>query len=103
MTRPGPPDITPGTVLALDKDDWRYGDQALLLMVEFVRSDLSRYYDNQWVWVSGQRLARDGTPLGHLDALVRVAALPDRQGCNGGGQAGGPAANGRRLRRRRPE
>jgi hypothetical protein len=34
------------------------------------------YYDNQWVWISGQQLSRDGSPMGHLDALVRVAALP---------------------------
>lgn len=66
----------PGTVLELAKEDWRYGGHTLFLRVEFVRLDLSVYYDNQWVWITGQQLARDGTPMGHLDALVRVSALP---------------------------
>ncbi|MBE1489064.1 hypothetical protein [Plantactinospora soyae] len=66
----------PGTVLELAKEDWRYGGHTLFLLVEFVRLDLSVYYDNQWVWITGQQLARDGTPMGHLDALVRVSALP---------------------------
>ena len=79
MTTPPPtlPNVPlPGTVLELAKEDWRYGGQTLFLLVEFVRLDLSAYYDNQWVWITGQQLALDGTPMGHLDALVRVAALP---------------------------
>lgn len=70
------PYVLPGTVLELAKEDWRYGGHPIRLAVEFVRFDLSMYYDNQWVWISGQRLARDGSPMGHLDALVRVSALP---------------------------
>jgi hypothetical protein len=69
----------PGTVLELAKEDWRYGGHTLFLLVEFVRLDLSVYYDNQWVWITGQQLARDGTPMGHLDALVRVSALPSTE------------------------
>ncbi|MEE6261744.1 hypothetical protein [Plantactinospora sonchi] len=103
MTRQEPPEIAPGTVLALGKDDWRYGDQALLLLVEFVRLDLSRYYDNQWVWISGQRLARDGTPMGHLDALVKVSAIPAPQTCDGHADKRAAHPNGRGLRRRRTE
>lgn len=69
------PAVPPGTILRLAKEDWRYGEHPLLLLVEGVRTDLSTYYDNEWIWISGQRLARDGSPMGHLDALVRVAAL----------------------------
>lgn len=83
------PNVPPGTVLKLDKEDWRYGGHTLLLMVEFVRLDLSVYYENQWVWISGQQLARDGSPMGHLDALVRVSALPT---CPGALANGGPSA-----------
>ncbi|MEE6310289.1 hypothetical protein V1634_25970 [Plantactinospora veratri] len=93
------PNVPPGTVLELAKEDWRYGGHPLRLMVEFVRLDLSTYYDNQWVWISGQRLAGDGTPLGHLDALVRVSALPCPE--NGRDRSGlpGDAADGRRAGR----
>jgi len=96
------PHLPPGTVLDLGADDWRYGDQRLRLMVEFVRLDLSRYYDNEWVWISGQRLARDGSPLGHLDALVRVAALPGGPTTDGNGTShGNGAATGRARGHRR--
>ncbi|GAA3771232.1 hypothetical protein GCM10022225_68020 [Plantactinospora mayteni] len=86
------PNVPPGTVLELAKEDWRYGGHPLRLMVEFVRLDLSTYYDNQWVWISGQRLARDGSPLGHLDALVRVSALPCPQNDHGGPDTPGTSA-----------
>ncbi|WP_422768650.1 hypothetical protein ACN28C_17705 [Plantactinospora sp. WMMC1484] len=82
---PAAPNVRPGTVLEIAKEDWRYGSHPLRLLVEFVRLDLSTYYDNQWVWISGQRLARDGSPLGHLDALVRVSALPCPDDDNGSG------------------
>ncbi|MEN3615552.1 hypothetical protein AAH979_39410 [Plantactinospora sp. ZYX-F-223] len=91
------PNVPPGTVLELAKEDWRYGSHPLRLMVEFVRLDLSTYYDNQWVWISGQRLARDGSPLGHLDALVRVSALPCSQTDNGRAANSGKPASGRRA------
>ncbi|MFY1693335.1 hypothetical protein [Plantactinospora sp. WMMB782] len=89
------PNVPPGTVLELAKEDWRYGCHRLRLRVEFVRLDLSTYYDNQWVWISGQRLAQDGSPLGHLDALVRVSALP----CPGdeSGNGAGPPGSGSRT------
>ncbi|MEQ4302065.1 hypothetical protein ABNF97_11855 [Plantactinospora sp. B6F1] len=93
-TPAGPPQVAPGTVLELAKEDWRYGGHPLRLMVEFVRLDLSTYYDNQWVWISGQRLARDGSPLGHLDALVRVSALPCPERDGGDPTGAGPAASG---------
>ncbi|MGI5149242.1 hypothetical protein ACQEVC_23230 [Plantactinospora sp. CA-294935] len=91
------PNVPPGTVLELAKEDWRYGSHPLRLMVEFVRLDLSTYYDNQWVWISGQRLAQDGSPLGHLDALVRVSALPCPYGDNGRAANSGTPASGRRA------
>jgi hypothetical protein len=72
---PSLPEVPAGTILRLSTSDWRYGEHPLVLRVESVRHDLARYYDNEWVWISGQRLARDGTPMGHLDALVKVAAL----------------------------
>lgn len=99
MTAPPPalPNVPlPGTVLELAKEDWRYGGHTLFLRVEFVRLDLSVYYDNQWVWITGQQLARDGAPMGHLDALVRVSALPS----TGTGADAPPTA--RTNRRRSP-
>lgn len=38
------PDLPPGTVLHLDRADWKYGTWALILRVETVRGELSRYY-----------------------------------------------------------
>ncbi|GIG92389.1 hypothetical protein Pen02_73250 [Plantactinospora endophytica] len=93
--------MPPGTVLELAKEDWRYGGHPLRLRVEFVRLDLSTYYDNQWVWISGQRLAQDGSPLGHLDALVRVSALSCPGGDNGRGTTPGTSADGSRTAGRR--
>ncbi|MEH1016899.1 hypothetical protein V6U90_27835 [Micromonospora sp. CPCC 206060] len=78
---PGPagtravPDLPPGTVLRLARTDWRYGRHTLFLRVRQVRHDLSVYYDGEWIWITGQQLGRDGTPLGPIDALVRVTAL----------------------------
>ena len=70
------PDIPAGHVLTLDKEDWRCGEQAdLTLRVEQLRPDLSRYYDNEWLWVVGEALGPDGAPRGRMGALVRVAAL----------------------------
>ncbi|WP_159079429.1 hypothetical protein [Plantactinospora sp. BC1] len=92
------PNVPPGTVLDIATEDWRYGSHPLRLMVEFVRLDLSTYYDNQWVWISGQRLASDGTPLGHLDALVRVSALPCPDNGHGGSDLPG-GADGRAAAR----
>ncbi|MFY1634383.1 hypothetical protein ACN27F_14070 [Solwaraspora sp. WMMB335] len=70
------PEIAPGTVLRLGKEDWRYGGDSLILQVEQIRPDLSAYYDNQWVWAIGQSLGPRGARLGRVVALVRVAALP---------------------------
>ncbi|MEV4758963.1 hypothetical protein AB0J86_28245 [Micromonospora sp. NPDC049559] len=69
------PEVPVGTVLELPKGDWRYGGHHLRLRVEQVRHDLSHYYDNQWIWLVGERLAADGTPMGPMGALVRVSVL----------------------------
>lgn len=72
LTVPDPP---PGTILELRKDDWRYGGRDLVLRVERVRHDLSHYYDNEWVWITGESLGADGRPRGRMEVLVRVSAL----------------------------
>lgn len=69
------PDVPPGRVLTLGKEDWRYGCRRLMLRVEQVRHDLSRYYDNEWIWIVGEALGPDGAPQGRMGALVRVTAL----------------------------
>ncbi|MEH1012022.1 hypothetical protein V6U90_02690 [Micromonospora sp. CPCC 206060] len=69
------PDALLGRVLTLGKEDWRYGCRRLRLRVEQVRHDLSRYYDNEWIWLVGETLGPDGAPQGRMGALVRVAAL----------------------------
>lgn len=69
------PELLPGTVLELRKDDWRYGAHPLSLRVEQVRHDLSRYYDRQWVWIVGESLDPAGLSRGRVEALVKVAAL----------------------------
>jgi len=70
------PDLAPHTILKLRKEDWRYGGHDLLLRVERVRHDLSTYYDNEWVWITGDSLRSDGSTEGRTVALVRVAVLP---------------------------
>jgi hypothetical protein len=76
---PAIPEVPLGTVLELSKEDWRYGGHHLRLRVEQVRHDLSHYYENQWVWLVGERLDSDGTPLGQMGALVRASVLSTRR------------------------
>lgn len=76
-TLPTLPDLPRGKVLTLGRGDWRYGGRRLRLRVEQVRHDLSRYYNNEWVWITGQALGPDDAPEGHTQALVRVAAIAD--------------------------
>lgn len=73
---PAAPDVPAGSVLVLSEDDWRYGEERLTLRVERVRHDLSRYYDNEWVWIEGETLGSDGSSGRRVEALVRVAAIP---------------------------
>lgn len=69
------PQLQPGTVLQLQPADWRYGRHLLLLRVGKIRTDLSRYYDDEWVWIEGTQLAHDHTPIGRMEALVRTDAI----------------------------
>ena len=73
--------IRPGIVLECPPGSWKFTTSAttLFVRVQRVRDDLAHYYDGQ-VWVEGQQLARDGTPLGHIEALVavdRVRVIPE--------------------------
>ena len=43
----------------------------LFLRVHAVREDLSAFYDGE-VWIEGTQVARDGTPLGWMQALVTL-------------------------------
>ncbi|MFB9237133.1 hypothetical protein ACFFWC_16470 [Plantactinospora siamensis] len=72
--------VPPGTVLTLRKGDWQCGEHPLSLRVEQLRHDLSRYYDNRWIWVIGQSLDGQGSPLGRVKVLVRVEALDRGRG-----------------------
>ena len=77
-TLPAVSDLTVGTVLQLRTEDWRYGGHPLRLRVEQVRHDISHYYQDEWVWIVGEKLDRDGRSQGRIEALVRVAALGAR-------------------------
>ncbi|MFC7545208.1 hypothetical protein [Plantactinospora sp. GCM10030261] len=68
-------DVPAGTIVTLRKNDWRCGGYPLSLRVEQLRHDLSRYYDNRWIWVIGQSLDPQGAPIGEVKVLVRVDAL----------------------------
>jgi hypothetical protein len=65
--------IRPGAVLECPPGSWKFttSPTTLFLRVQRVRDDLAHCYDGQ-VWVEGQQLARDGTPLGHMEALVSL-------------------------------
>ncbi|GAA3739021.1 hypothetical protein GCM10022225_22560 [Plantactinospora mayteni] len=77
-TLPAVPDLAAGTIVQLHPEDWRYGGYPLRLRVEQVRHDISHYYQDEWVWIVGERLDRDGLPQGRIEALARVAALAER-------------------------
>jgi len=65
--------IDAGNVIECPPGSWKFtgSPHTLFLRVEKVRDDLSGFYDGE-VWLEGQQLARDGTPLGRLQALVTV-------------------------------
>jgi hypothetical protein len=68
--------IRPGVILECPPGSWKFTSSpaTLFLRVDRVRNDFSHYYEGQ-IWVEGQQLARDGTPLGHVEALVTVARV----------------------------
>lgn len=68
--------IDPGTVIECPPGSWKFAGSpyTLFLKVEKVRDDLSAFYQGE-VWLEGQQLARDGTPMGRLQALVTVARV----------------------------
>lgn len=74
--RPCAPDLPRGVVVRLPAGSWRYGEGELLICVERVRHDLSRYYDDR-VWLEGIRLADNGTPVDRVQVLVDTATLID--------------------------
>jgi len=65
--------IGPGNVIECPPGSWKFAGSphTLFLKVEKVRDDLSEFYDGE-VWIEGQQLAHDGTPMGPLQALVTV-------------------------------
>ncbi|MEE6259433.1 hypothetical protein [Plantactinospora sonchi] len=77
-TLPAVPDLAPGTILELHKEDWRYGGRPLRLRVGEVRHDLSHYYRDEWIWLVGDDLDESGASQGRIEALVKVTALAAR-------------------------
>ena len=79
------PDAMPvvGSVLELASGQWRYDgqDQAVRIQVQRVRTELSRWYSGEWVWVEGP-VSVAGGPVGWRQILVRVDAIP--AGCRAG-------------------
>jgi hypothetical protein len=73
---PGGDVIRPGAILECPPGSWKFttSPATLFLLVERVREDLSHYYEGQ-VWIEGEQLARDGTPLGHMEALITLARV----------------------------
>jgi hypothetical protein len=65
--------IDPGTVLECPPGTWKFtgAPHTLFLRVHAVREDLSAFYDGE-VWIEGTQVARDGTPLGRMQALVTL-------------------------------
>jgi hypothetical protein len=68
--------IETGAVVECPAGTWKFtgSPHTLFLRIDRVRDDLSCYYDDE-IWVEGQQLAHDGTPMGPMQALVAVAHL----------------------------
>jgi hypothetical protein len=68
--------IDAGNVIECPPGSWKFtgAPHTLFLRVEKVRDDLFGFYEGE-VWLEGQQLARDGTPLGRLQALVTVERI----------------------------
>jgi hypothetical protein len=65
--------IAPGAVIECPPGSWKStgSPHTLFLRVHQVRDDLSKFYDGE-VWIEGIQLARDGTPLGPMQALIKL-------------------------------
>ena len=57
--------------------EWRYARRAISVRVTEVRTDLSRWYDGEWVWVRGDELGAGGEAARTIDILVKCAAIHD--------------------------
>lgn len=69
-----------GCVLHLNSGDIRYRTAGAAIRVDRVRTDISDWYDGDWVWVEGAELDPRGHPTVWIQALVRVDAIPHRAG-----------------------
>jgi len=96
VTHPTPraaPYLSPGTLLRLNAQDWRFGrgcatGQSVELVVTGLRHDLTRFYGGREIWVEGHapNCRPDHRPC--LQLLVRTAAVPQPE-VTGGATIGG--------------
>jgi hypothetical protein len=65
-----------GPVLSFGAGEVKWREGRLTMRVTRLRSDLSRYYDNKWVWLEGVELDRHtGVPLQCIEVLCRADAV----------------------------
>ena len=67
--------MRPGDVVHIAAEDRRYADESVTLRITRVREDLSRYYDDEWVWLEGMVLLRGGGEGTPTQVLARTSAL----------------------------
>jgi hypothetical protein len=76
MTRPTQFRSCAGQILDLRASDVRYRTAPLLFQVDAVLEDLSRGYDDDWIWLEGHELHPTGRyPMTWLQLPVRVEAI----------------------------
>jgi hypothetical protein len=71
---PVPAEQLVGHVLRIPAGRCRYRDSDLVLLVRWVRLDISQWYGGAWVWLGGDEIADTGYSLGWTQSLVHVSA-----------------------------
>jgi hypothetical protein len=68
-----------GAVLKIQEDNYRYGEDALVLRVTAV-GEVQHQADGDWLMVAGVQVGRNGAEVGQRQVAVRLSSLVPQRG-----------------------
>lgn len=70
------PTLRPGDIVHVAPQDRGYRQEPITVRLTRVRDELTRYYNDAWVWLEGYAISPDGGEGPWTQVLARVASLP---------------------------